>query len=76
MFKTKEGLLCFTTPQEKILYEFFYDISKLKKVTHGVRDWTDNDADVECINAWDVEWLCEDAVKKLNDSLKGENKAK
>ena len=76
MFKTKEGVLCFTTPQEKILFGFFHDISNLKKDTHSVRDWTDNDVDVECRNAWDVEWLCEDNMKKLKDSLTGENKAK
>lgn len=74
MFKTKEGVLCFTTPQEKILFDALDEIYKLKGMSvNAVNCDGDEFRWEELIEEWEIKSICEEANKKLNESLK-ENK--
>lgn len=72
MFKTKEGLFCFTTPQEKILFKALTEISSLDKSSRTGVDYDGNEYIMECVDVDELDWICEETMKKLNDSLEKE----
>ena len=70
MFKTKEGVLCFTTSQEKILFDALDEIYKLKGLHFTALNCDRDEIELdEVLDEWEVKSICEDAIKKLNDSL-------
>ena len=74
MFKTKEGVLCFTTPQEKILFDALDEIYKLDGCSLDAVNCDGDEFRWEgLIEEWEVKSICEEAHKKLNESLTGEN---
>ena len=77
MFKTKEGVLCFTTPYEKILFDAIDEIYKLKGMNVNALDCDNNEFRWEgLIEEWEVKSICEETMKKLNNMLEEKHKNK
>lgn len=72
MFKTKEGLFCFTTQYEKILFDAIDEIYKLKGISLNAVNCDGDEFRWEgLIEEWEVKSICEETMKKLNNMLEG-----